>query len=133
MQRAHASEQFREGERFYQIVVRTQLKPFHAIANAVARGEKKNGSSRTFVAQSFNEGPAVFFWQHDIDDEQIEFAALRRGKPRLAVVSDLDAKSSFAKTFGQKGRRLQFVFNNEDTHASIYNTKKAAPEEAAFL
>src|SRR5437764_12939038 len=41
-QRFDPREQFREGERFHEVIVRAELKPFDSVANTVARGEEQD-------------------------------------------------------------------------------------------
>ena len=72
------------------------------------------------AAQIRDHGPAIFLRQHDIDDEKIPTASQRELQSRFAISCNLDVETTFTKTLGQKGRRLLFVFNEQDPHLGDY-------------
>jgi hypothetical protein len=47
------------------------------VADTVASGKKKNRRAEPVVLQFRDHLPAVFVWQHDVDDEQIELGRVR--------------------------------------------------------
>ena len=108
-QRAHTGQQFGERERLYQIIVRAQLESFHPIAHTVAGGEKKNRSADPVAPQVRDNLPAVFPWQHDIDDKEIKFDRAREVQTCFTVAREIDRESGFAKSFGQKSRGFLLV------------------------
>src|SRR5215475_1836191 len=114
--RTYAGKQFRKREWFYDVIVRTELEALHAVAHAIARRQKNNRDLFLGRAQFFHQGPAIFFWKHDIDDEKIELARARRGQPGLAIEGEIDDETGFAQAFCQKGSRLLFVFNHQNSH-----------------
>src|SRR5437764_4270386 len=101
--------------------------------HAVASFENKRRHTRSSGAKFFDYGPAVFFRQHDIDNEQIELPIARGAQPSSAIGRNIDLESGFTKSLGQKCRGLLFVFDDKDPHRSIYNTKKPLPRKRPFV
>jgi hypothetical protein len=102
-QRAHPGEQLGERERLYQIIVRAQFQSFHSIAHTVAGGEKKNGRAHSTAAQFRDHLPTVHAWQHDIDDEKMNFVP-RELETGLAVPRKIDSEAGFAGLWPKSGR-----------------------------
>ena len=58
-QRSHARQQFRKCERLYQVVVRAQFEPSHALVYGIASGQKKHQRAPAFLAQPSENLPAI--------------------------------------------------------------------------
>src|SRR5215831_10827406 len=114
--RTHAGEQFRESEWFHYVIIRAELETFYAIAHAVARSQKNDGRLRFRGTQFFHESPAIFFREHDIDNEKVEPARARRCKPSLAIQREIDGKTGFAEALRQKSRRFLFILDHQNSH-----------------
>src|SRR5215813_9804158 len=114
--RTHAGEQFREREWFHHVIIRAEFKSFYAIAHAITGCQKNDRRLRLGRAQFFNESPAIFFRQHDIDNEQVKPARTRCGQPGLAIEGEIDGETGFAQTLCQKSRRLLFIFDHQNSH-----------------
>src|SRR5437773_494044 len=114
--RAYPGEQFRKRERLYQVIVRTQLESFHPVAHTLAGGKKKNGRANPVTPQFRDYLPAVLVWQHDIDDEKVGSGRARESQTGFAIPRKIDSEAGFAQTLGQKGGRLSFVFDHENSH-----------------
>src|SRR5438552_16285273 len=79
--RPHPGEQFRKSERFDQIIVCAQLESFHTVAHTVTGCKKENRRANPIASELRNQFPAVLAWQHDVDDEKIEFFCTRLLRP----------------------------------------------------
>ena len=111
-----AGEQFRKRERLHHVIIRAELEPFYAIAHAVAGRQKNNWRLPLGRAQFFNERPAIFFRQHDINDEKVEPAGTRCCQPSLAIESKVDSETGFAEALCQKSRGLLFILDHQNSH-----------------
>src|SRR4030095_16386261 len=114
--RTHAGEQFREREWFHHVIIRAELESLYAITHAVARRQKNDRRLHLGIAQFFDERPAIFFWKHDIDNEEVELAGARSCQPHLAVGSNIDDEAGFAQAFCKKSRRLLFILDHQNSH-----------------
>ena len=68
------------------------------------------------AAQFRDDGPAIFFRQHDVDHQEIVARSPREVRARLAVPCDLHGIAGFLQALGQKGRGLVFVFDQQNSH-----------------
>ena len=118
--RAHPGEQFRKREWLNQIIIRAQLESFHPVAHTVAGGKKKYGRTNLVAPQFRYYLPAVFVWQHDIDDEKVEPARARRYQPCLAIAGEIDNETGLPQAFCQKSGRFRFVLDHQDAHRLMY-------------
>jgi len=130
--RADSCEQFGKSERLYHIIVGAQLKSFYPIANAVSGSEENDRGLDAGFTQFPDQGPAVHFRQHNINDQKIEFAGPGRCQCRDPVARDLDTKPGFAQALTQEGGGFLLIFNNEDLHTPIVYTKRPLPRKRPF-
>src|SRR5215472_5898032 len=114
--RADPGKQLRKRERLDQIIVCSQLKSFHTIAHTITRGKKENWRANPIAPEFRNHLPAVFMWQHDIDDKKIKFARTRLLQASLAIARKIDSEPGFEESFSQESRCFLFVFDNENPH-----------------
>src|SRR5689334_20724357 len=69
--RADTGEQLREGERFNQIIISTEVESFDSIAHFIPGGQKDHGWLATFGSKSAEDGPTIQTWKHDIEQQEI--------------------------------------------------------------
>jgi hypothetical protein len=64
--RADTGKQLREGERFSQIIISTEVSPLIRSLTS-SRGQKDHGWLATFGSKSAEDGPTIQTWKHDIE------------------------------------------------------------------
>src|SRR6266496_4777096 len=130
--RPHPGEQFSKSERFDQIIVCAQLESFHTVAHTVPGGEKENGHANPIASELRNQFPAVLAWQHDIDDQKIEFFCARLLRSGFTIGRNVDRKTGFAQSLGQESSRLLFVLDYENPHNQKKNFEANLNDQEKF-
>ena len=104
----------------YQIIIGAQLESFHPVAHTVAGGKKKNGRTNPVAPQFRHYLPAIFVWQHDIDDKKIELDRARALQTGFTIPRKIDNETGLPQAFCQKSRRFRFVLDHQNAHRLMY-------------
>src|SRR5881409_3771889 len=119
-------------ERFDEIIICAQLESFHTVAHTVAGGQKENRRANPIAPKFCDHFPAVLTWQHDIDDQKIEFFCARLLRPGFAIGRNVDRKTGFAQSLGQESSRFLFVLDYENPHNQKKNFEANLNDQEKF-
>src|SRR6185312_4406724 len=128
-QRAHAGEQFREGEGLDQVVVRAEIEPLDPVGDRIAHGQEKHRRLAAGAAISCQDRPAVALRQHDVQDEDGIADAERQLQRLFAVACDIDDETLIGEAGAQEGGGLRVVFRKQQFHCSSMPQKQCRTVE----
>ena len=115
-QRAHAGQQFDEGEWFDQVVVGAAFEAFDAVVDSIARAEDQDRRTGLAIANLLQQFEAVHVGEHEIENDQVILGCMdlvERGSPAGGAVHRI--VGAFQAAADEVGD-LAFVFDNEDSH-----------------
>ncbi|MDT4855885.1 hypothetical protein FQZ97_902570 [compost metagenome] len=115
-QRAHAREQFGEGEGFDEVVVGPAFEALDAVFDLVACGEHESGRLAVFGAQGGEHAVAVHAGQHHVEQHQVVAAAGGQAAAFDAVARHVHDVAVFTEALVQVLRQFGFIFDDKDTH-----------------
>src|SRR5205823_10271953 len=90
--------------------------------DAIASSKKEDGNLSASAPQFRHNGPAIFFWQHHVDNQKVVVLRAREFQGCFAIFCNVHGKTIFPKTLGEKGCCLSFVFDQQDSHLSEYRS-----------
>src|SRR5208283_2703821 len=89
-QRSRARQQFRKGERLYEVIVRAQFEASHPLVHGVASGKKKHRHALALLAQSSENLPSIETGKHHVENNQIEFQLLGEMQPVQSICCNIN-------------------------------------------
>src|SRR6185295_1517476 len=112
--------QLADGERFGQVIVGAELEAGDAVAFGAAGGEHEDGDRRSdrIAAQFAADGEAVDVGKVQIEDHEIEAAALHRDQPFVAVRVNRHAIIFALQVQAHGEGDVGIVFDQGDLHHS---------------
>jgi len=117
-ERAQPREQFRQIERFDEIVVGAGVQAAHAILVGVARGEHEDRCGFSF-AEAFEDYPAVRAREHDVQHDGVVVVVLSLVQTFVTRFGRIDGVAFFAQRLAQAAEQSGFVFNDQDSHVRV--------------
>ena len=115
-QRTDAGEQFGEGERLDEVVVRAGVEAGHAVLQRVARGEDEHRRLHAALAQRAQDLKAVAPRQRQVEQHHVERLRVDAEERRFAGALDHHVVPFIFEAFAQGIGHLLFVLNDEDSH-----------------
>ena len=115
-QRAHAGQQFDEGEGLDQIIVGAQFQALDAIVHGVARAQDQHRRADFAIADLLQHAEAVHVGQHQVQNDQVVLGGMDQVDGGGAVAGDVDRVAGAFQTPGQEVLDALFVLDDEYSH-----------------
>jgi hypothetical protein len=111
-----ASEEFTKGERFDEVIITAGLESADAVIDGAFGAEEEDRGADVLGAELADEGDAVEFREHDIDDGGVVGGGGGEVEGVFAVGGMIDGEASLAQAIYDEGGDLRVIFHHEDTH-----------------
>ena len=121
---ANAGEQLGEDKGFDEVVIRALFEADDAILRGVLGGEEEDHGSGALLAELAQDGEAVNFGQHDVQDDDVVLAIAGVPECGLSVGGFIDCETGFAQALNERFAKGLEIFNNEESHMANIITRK---------
>src|SRR5262245_55496640 len=118
-QRADACDKLFGCKWLDQIVVGARVKPFHAILDAVARGQDQHGQSTARAPNGFDEAQTVAIWQPKIQNDGVIWHRFDMPNRVVKANSFVDAEATILKGCAHVAPQAVVVLDNKNPHAEL--------------
>ena len=111
-----SSQEFREGERLRQKLVRAGIETGHLGLHGVARCQQQHGSDVSFGPNTAAERETIELGQHDVEDQKIVRITHGQRQPFFAIGHKVYRILLFLQPFADELSEVQIVFNQQYSH-----------------
>ena len=114
-----AGKKFTEYERFRQVVIRAKIQSLYAIADIVLGCQDKDVSLALGSPKFLQDGEAIDFGQHEVEDDNVVLARLCVPETVFAIDSHVDRKAGIRQSFDDGQAKWRVIFNDQNAHAKV--------------
>lgn len=111
-----ASEEFAEGEGFDEVIITAGLEAADAVIDGAFGAEEQDRGADVLGAELADEGDAVEFREHDIDDGGVVGGGGGEVEGVFTICGVVDGEASLSQAIYDEGGDLRVIFHDEDTH-----------------
>ena len=95
-----------------QIVIPPQVQALHPVGHTVAGGEEEDGGVVPLVPQLLDQGVAVLFGQHHIQQDAVILRPQQMGLGVLAVKAAVHGVARLGQNFSQQQVQVALIFHH---------------------
>jgi hypothetical protein len=117
-QSSNARDEFRECERFGQIVVCSNVEPAYAILDRVSGGQHQHREPTALITESTADFESVDVIEHDVENNRIVVILFCNPDGLIAGRNYIDGEPFLFQSSLQESRDLDRVLHDEDPHAT---------------
>ena len=115
-QRAHARQQFHEGEGLHQVIVGALFQALDAVVQRAARAQNQDRRPDLAVADALQHLQAVHIGQHEVQNHQVVIGGVDVVERRRAGGRGIHGVARALQTAAQEVGDALFVLDDQDSH-----------------